>query len=196
MRPNVDDLIVTLVVGDETHVVVVDHLLHFLVTFLHECFFLFRYDDVAKVKRQTSLKGHVVAQVLDTIQKVGRLGHTADLDDMTDDVAQRLLRNDGIDVSGFVGHDLVDNDTAHRSLMHHLLDDIAIFVHIVHQNADWGMNVALAFVVGYQCLFRAIEHKSLTLGPLAQFGYVVQAQHHVLSGHRDGRSVGRVQYVV
>ena len=35
MRPDIDYLVVTLVVRDETHVIVIDYLLYFIITFLY-----------------------------------------------------------------------------------------------------------------------------------------------------------------
>ena len=54
--PDVDYLVVTLVVGDETHVIVVDYLLHLFVTSLHQRFLLLRDDDVTQVERKTALE--------------------------------------------------------------------------------------------------------------------------------------------
>ena len=88
MCPDIDYLIVTLVVGDETHVIVIDYLLYFIITFLYQCFLLFRDDDITQVERQTTLEGHVVTEVLDSVEEVGCLGNTAHLDYVTDDVAE------------------------------------------------------------------------------------------------------------
>ena len=96
--PDINYLIVTFVVGNDTHIIVVDDLFHFIVTFLYERFLLFGDDDITQVEGQTALEGHVVTQVLNAVQEIGSLGHTAHLDDVADDVAQRFLRNDGIDV--------------------------------------------------------------------------------------------------
>ena len=88
MCPDIDYLIVTFVVGDEAHVIVVDYLLYFIITLLYQCFLLFRDDDVTQVERQTALEGHVVTEILDTVEEVGCLGNTTHLDYVTDDVTE------------------------------------------------------------------------------------------------------------
>ncbi len=50
MRPDIDDLVVALGVGDEAHRVVVHHFLHLLVAFAYVFLFLLRDDDVAEVE--------------------------------------------------------------------------------------------------------------------------------------------------
>ena len=53
--PRIDDLVVTLVVGDETHVVVHRNLVNFLITVLYDALFLGRDDDIVEVEGQTAL---------------------------------------------------------------------------------------------------------------------------------------------
>ena len=71
MCPDIDDLVVTLVVGDEAHRVVVEHLVDLLVTLAYIFLLLGRDKHVAKVERQTALEGHVVTQVLDIVEELG-----------------------------------------------------------------------------------------------------------------------------
>ena len=111
MSPCVDDLIITLVVGDETHVVVHRDLLNLLVTPLDDFGLFFRDDDIVEVERQTAFVGHAIAEVLDAVEEIARTGHTDHLDDTGNDVAQRLLGDDRIDETDFLRHDFVDNDT-------------------------------------------------------------------------------------
>ena len=58
------------------------------------------------------------------------------------------------------------------------------------------MQVGTAFVVGDNRLLRAVEYQPFAFGAGARFGDVVEAEHHVLRGNGDRRSVGRVQDVV
>ena len=60
MSPNIDHLIVTFIIGNETHVIVVDNLLNFIISFLYQCLFLFRNDNITQVEWQTTLKGHLI----------------------------------------------------------------------------------------------------------------------------------------
>ena len=112
MRPCIDDLVVTLVVGDETHIVVVGDAAHLLVTFLNELGLLGRYDDIVEVERQSGQVSHAVTQVLDAIEELASLGEAHRFDDVGDDVAQRLLGYDLIDIAHLVGDDAIDDDTS------------------------------------------------------------------------------------
>jgi len=50
MCPDIDHLVVTFVVGNETHVIVVYDLFHFVVTFLYQGFFFLRNDNITQVE--------------------------------------------------------------------------------------------------------------------------------------------------
>ena len=91
MRPYIDNLVIALVVGDESHRIVVHHLLNLLITFLNDFFLFGRDDNITKVKRQTSAERHIITHVLDIVEELGRTGNTALLDNLTDDVTERLL---------------------------------------------------------------------------------------------------------
>ena len=88
MCPDINYLVVTLVVGDETHVIVVDYLLYFFVTFLHQRFFLFGNNNISQVERKTAFECHLITEVLDSIQEFGCFCHTTNLDYMTDDITK------------------------------------------------------------------------------------------------------------
>jgi len=192
--PCIDNLIVTLVVGDETHVVVHGDLLDFLVTTLNQFFFLLRNDDIVQVERQTSFEGHLITQVLDTIKEFCSTSNTDNLDDVADDVAQRLLRDNGIHESGFNRYDFVNNNTTYRSFTHYLLN---LTIHkVIHQHLHRSMNVHLTLVVGNQSLFGAIESETFTLSPLTQLGNIVQTEYHILRRHSDRSTVSGIQNIV
>ena len=71
MCPDVDNLVVALGVGDETHAVVVHHFLYLAVTLVHILLFLSRNDDVTKVERKSALKCHAITHVLDIVEELG-----------------------------------------------------------------------------------------------------------------------------
>ena len=70
MCPNINNLVVAFVVGDETHVVVVHHFFNLLVTFFYILFLFFRNQHVTQVERQTATECHLVTQVLDIIKEL------------------------------------------------------------------------------------------------------------------------------
>ena len=86
--PDIDDLVVTLVVGDKTHVVALHHLVHAFVALLYQFVFLFGDDDRVEVERQAALESHLITEVLDRVEELGSLVGTGFLHHQCDDVAQ------------------------------------------------------------------------------------------------------------
>ena len=86
--PDIDDLVVTLVVGDKTHVVALHHLVHAFVALLYQLVFLFGDDDRVEVERQAALERHLITEVLDRVEELGSLVGTGFLHHQCDDVAQ------------------------------------------------------------------------------------------------------------
>ena len=87
MCPDVDDLVVAFVVGDEAHCIVVHHFLHLFVAFVDDSLLFRGNDHVAEVERKAAAEGHVVTHVLDVVEELGGAGDTAFLDDLADDGA-------------------------------------------------------------------------------------------------------------
>ncbi len=71
MCPDIDDLVVTFVIGDKAHRIVVEHFLYLLVTLADIFFFFFRDKHVAEVERQTTLECHCITKVLDVVEELG-----------------------------------------------------------------------------------------------------------------------------
>ena len=193
--PRIDDLVITLVVGDETHVIVHRDLLNLLVTALDDVYFLFRDDDVVQVERQTALVGHAVAEVLDTVEEFAGTGHADRLDDAGNNVAQGLLRYNRIDKAHFGRHDLIDYDTPDRGL-DNTLHLGAVLVDVIDQHLYRSVNLHPVLVECDDSLLWAIEREALALRAGTELGDVIQAEHHVLRRHRDGRAIGRIEDVV
>lgn len=72
IRPDVDDLVVTLVVRDQTHVIALHHLLDALVALVDERLFLLGDNHRVEVERQAALECHPVAECLDVVQKLAK----------------------------------------------------------------------------------------------------------------------------
>ena len=196
MCPDINYLVVTLVVGNETHVIVVDYLLYFFVTFLHQRFFLFGNNNISQVERKTAFECHLITEVLDSIQEFGCFCHTTNLDYVTDDVTKWLLRDNRIDITRFGRYNFVYNNTTYRRVVHHLVYHITVFVNVLNDNADRCVNVALTFVVGNKRFFRTVESEAFTFSSFTQFGDIVQTEYHILCGHCDRRTVGWVQDIM
>ena len=91
MCPGIDNLVVTLVVGDESHVIVVGNLTNLLVTLLDQVSLLLRDDDVVEVERQTSQVSHTITEVLNTIEELACLSKSDILDNVGNNITQTLL---------------------------------------------------------------------------------------------------------
>ena len=156
MRPGIDDLIVTLVVGNETHVVVVGNLLYLSITLLDEFCLLLRDDDIIEVERQTGLIGHTVTEVLDTVEELTCLSETYVVDHVGDDIAETLLGDFLIDIAHLLGDDAIHDDTTDRGL-NSMLIGLTILIAVVDHDLHQGVQVALTLVMSNDSLFRTIE---------------------------------------
>ena len=87
MCPSINNLVVTLLVGNETHIVVIGDCLNLLITFLNEFFLFLRNDNIIEVERQTCEVCHTITEVLDTIEELTCTGETNLLDNVSNDVA-------------------------------------------------------------------------------------------------------------
>ena len=196
MRPNVNDLVVTLVVGDETHVVVVHHLAH-LGRGFGDQLLLFRWDDdVVQVEGQTTLEGHGEPELLDVVEELRRTWHTHAVQDVRNDAAKRLLGQKLVDEARLCRHMFVKEDTSTSGVNQ---ADVSVDVHVTH--LDGCVQVQAAFLMRDAHFFRRVAHHALAfhlmlLGRRTFLGDVVQAQDHVLRRNGDGGPVGRVQNVV
>ena len=178
VRPNVDDLVVTLVVGDKTHVVVLHDGVRTLVTLLHELLLLLGDNHRVEVERQTALESHAVTHVLDVVEERSHLVGAGLLHHHGDDVAQRLLRKHRIDVAHLLGNDLVEEDAADGRIFQDA-HPLTVLVDVVHHALHLGVQVGAFLVVGDDRLLRAVEDQPLALDALARLGDVVESQNHV-----------------
>ena len=89
--PCVDNLIVTLGVGDETHIICLGDLAYLFITTLHKCFLCLWDDDVVEVERKTCKVCHAITQVLDTVKELAGFCKADSLDNIGDDIAETLL---------------------------------------------------------------------------------------------------------
>ena len=178
MRPGIDNLIVTLVVGDESHVIVISNLTNLLITLLDQVGLLLRNDDIVEVERQTSQICHAVTEVLDTIEELTCLSETYILDYIGDNVAQTLLRDDLIDIAYLLRDDAIHDDTTYRCLDHVAfrlaVDDV------VDNHLHLGMEVALTLIMGNDSLLGTVEGKPLTLGTWTDLRDIIETEHHIL----------------
>ncbi len=126
--PDIDDVVVTFVVGDKTHGVLGHDLLDLLVGFLDELFLLGRDDDIAEVEGEAAAECLAVAHVLDVVEEGGGDGVAALGEDVADDVAQGLLAHHLVDEAVLAGDNLVEDDAADGGAETVGLDVMAFFI--------------------------------------------------------------------
>ena len=113
VSPGIDYLVVTLLVGDESHIIVVSNLTYFVISTLNECFLLLWDDDVVEVEGKSGEVCHTVTEVLDTIEELAGTGETYCLDNIRDDVTQALLGDYLVYVTYLVWNDAIHDYTTY-----------------------------------------------------------------------------------
>ncbi len=189
LRPDVDDLVVALVVGDEAHRVVLFGLLHRLVGLFDELLLLVRNDDVGEGERHARGRGAAEAHVLDRVQEVRRLLKAGLLQDAGNDRPHVLRAQDLVDVVERVGQRFVEDDAAHGRV-DHLSGPVGV------AELDLGVEGHLILVEGLAHLLHVGEAHALALLVGLRLGDVVEAQNHVLARHGERAAVGRAADVV
>ena len=86
--PYVDHLVITLVIGDKTHVIVGNDPLYLLVGIGDHVLFFLRNDDVTQGEGEPTLEGKLVSHGLDIIEELGCTWNTGFLQYVTDDITE------------------------------------------------------------------------------------------------------------
>ena len=60
VSPSIDNLVITFIISNETHVIIGHDLLHFGITFVYQSFFFGWNNHVGKIKRQAAFKCHLI----------------------------------------------------------------------------------------------------------------------------------------
>ena len=159
MCPGIDDLIVTLFVGNETHIVVAGDALYFVVTTLHEGCLLLRDDDISEVERQTAVVSELITKVLDTVKESASTSHTDSLDDIGDKAAKSLLGDDIVEETYLYRDDLIYDNTTYRSLDHTLADK-AVVEFVLNNNLHGSVYVYATLIVSNDSFLGTIESEA------------------------------------
>ncbi|CDD88286.1 unknown [Tannerella sp. CAG:51] len=61
MSPCIDNLIVSFIISDETHVIIRHDLLYVSIPFINQSFFFWRNNHIGKVKGQTTFESHLIS---------------------------------------------------------------------------------------------------------------------------------------
>ena len=194
VSPRINNLVVTLLVGDETHIIVIGDFLNLLTTTLYDSFLLWWDNDITKVERKTSNISHTITEVLNTIEEFASLCHTNSLDYIRDKSAQCLLRDNIVEETYLFWYNLVDDNTTYRSFNHTLLE--FTINEIIDNHLNRSVEVTSALITSNQSLLWTIERQAFTLSTWANLSNIVKTKHHILRRNGDRRTISRVQDVM
>jgi hypothetical protein len=116
MRPDVDDLVVTLAIGDDALAILLLNLPDLLVSIFELRLFLFRNDHVRNSNRDSGLGRLGKTKLFQFVQRRDRLGWSRDLVTAPNDVAQLFLARSLVEESKLLRPNFIEDDTARRGL--------------------------------------------------------------------------------
>ncbi len=210
LRPDFDDLVVALALRDGAFLILLLDFDDGLFGVLHQLGLLFRHHHVVDADGNAGAGGVQEAELLHFVQHLdGDLQPELQVA-VLHQLREALLLEQAVDEGHLVGQHVVQDDAADRGV-HVLLVEFdrlgvqdVLVVERLHQ-IDHSAGVAqldgrerfhFAHFERDQNVVGGSEGAAFTLGAGTRFGQVVQAQHHVLRGNRDGRAVRGRQNVV
>ena len=176
--PSIDHLVVSLVICNESHVIVVSNLTYLIITLLNELSFFLRDNDIVEVKRQTCQICHTVTEVLNTIKEIACLSKADILYHVSNNATETLFRNHLVDKANFLWNDTINNHTTDGSL-HHMT--IRLTIHnVVNNHFHLGMKITLSLIMSDDCFFWSIECQALTLSTRTDLSDIIKTKYHIL----------------
>lgn len=112
--PLVNDLVVPLIVGYQTHVVVLPNFIHLFLSHRQRPLFDAGRDQVSQVKGQSAPEGPGESHFFDVIQECGGCWNICTLNNASNDLLQALLGKQFIDIRYFFGNTPVEDNPANR----------------------------------------------------------------------------------
>jgi len=195
VRPSIDNLIITFVVGYESHIVVIQDFFHFPISFFNKFFLVFRNNHIIQIEGKSTSEGHIVTQFFDIVQKLSRTRHPTSFNNPADNVSQRFFWKQFVDITNFFGNTLIENNSSDSGL-NQFFYRISIFIQIPGTNFYASMNINFMFIVSYFCFFGRIKYQSFTQSIGTWFGDIIQTKHHILRRNSNRSSISRIQNIV
>ena len=199
-RPDLDDLVVALAVGDGAVEVLLLDADGLLFSIAHSGVLRLGDDHVIESDGEAADGGVVEAQILDAVEHGdGELEAVVEVA-VVDELADALLLEQAVDVGHLLGERIVEDGAADGGgdelavVLDRLgVGEVLIVVggaHFEHgagvAETDGGEGLDLAGFERHENFFDVGEDAAFTLRTLLRLGQVVEAEHHVLSGHGDG----------
>ena len=198
LRPELDDLLVALVLGNQTAAELTLDLVDLRLRIRDDFLFLRRDDDIGYGDRHACDAGVVVAEIFHMVDDLGRLGRTEVIVAVGDELAEFLLVHENTEaplaglrilsvMTEFVGQDLAENKASERT------PDKAVALNL---HADLRLQIEHLLLIRKQRLGDARKDLALTLCTGPYLREVVGAEHHVLRGDNDRLAVLRREDVI
>ena len=200
-RPDVDNLVVALVVGNQTHVVVLPYGIYFLFGLGYQLFFFLGHFHIIQPHRQATFVSSLETEVFDVVKEQSGARHARNLQHLGDHPLQFFFGKQGVDKAYFLRYMLVEEHATGHRFDYFRFQFTGFIVTDIYPHFYKGILGNHPFVQGNNHLIGAIKHHTLAfhgvfLGTFTAFGYIIQPQYHILRRHGNRRSVGRVQDVV
>ena len=87
MGPDIDDLVISFIVGNETEVIVVHDIIHLGCGIGNQFGLDLRNDDVIQVEGETSLESHAESKIFDVIEEFCCFGSSGLFQYLSDDIS-------------------------------------------------------------------------------------------------------------
>ena len=198
LRPEGDDLVVTLVLGDETAVVLALDLVDDLLRIADDDLLLRRHDDVGDGDRHAGDAGVMVAEVLDTVDDFCRLRGAKVVIAVSNEFAKLFLVHEDAElplaillvlmvVAQLRRQDLVEDHAAEGRADEAVALDAA---------ADLRLQLEVVLLISEQCLGDARDDHAFALGARLEDRQVVGTENHILRRDDDWLAVLRCEDVV
>ena len=158
LRPEVDNLVVTFIGGDETHIQVHVDFVNTSISFLNQGLLLSRDNHITQVEGQTAFESHTESHAHDIIQELGCNSVAKFSQDITDDFSQILLSHQFVDEAETLRNHLVEDDTSHGSVGQH---HIAVALK-VNTTFDASVQMHFLLIESNQHFFRSVELSTLS----------------------------------
>ena len=209
-RPDFDDLVVALAVGDGAVQILLLHSDHLLLGVLDQNLLAVRNDHVVDADGQARRGRELEAERLDLVEHLDRDFETEAQVAVVHQRADALLLEQAVDVRHAFGQVVVQDGAADRGVDESALDlyrlgvnDVLIVVrggqvdHFARvAQADRAECFHFARFERHQHFVNVGECAAFTLGARLAFGQVVETEHHVLRRHGDRLTGSRRQNVV
>ena len=198
LRPESDDLVVALVLGDKTAVVLALDLVDDLLRIADDDFLLRRHDDVGDGDRHAGDAGVMVAEVLDTVDDFCRLRGAKVVIAVGNEFAKLFLVHEDAElplaillvlmvVAQLRRQDLVEDHAAEGRADEAVALDAA---------ADLRLQFEVVLLISEQCLGDARDDHAFALGARLEDRQVVGTENHILRRDDDWLAVLRCEDVV